>query len=244
VIGDSEVTAGPSMRLRGRALVRLRGHDDLGAWLGVEQGLITHLPPALIQSLHRRREDLERANARIESYLQVGAVVGRHIVELKAQSRVDPLTDALNRRGIEEVLATETGRARRTGDPLAVVLVDVDGLKRFNDDLGHAAGDELLRAAASGIRSQMRTTDRVGRIGGDEFLAVLPRTNAAEAERIADRIAGATRNLHISAAPMRPLGVSTGWASTSEGHDVPTRLTATADRRLYERRSQRRSGAA
>jgi diguanylate cyclase (GGDEF)-like protein len=110
---------------------------------------------------------------------------------LASEARRDQLTGLVNRRGMEEALETELQRARRTGSPLTVLMLDLDGLKVFNDTYGHLAGDRLIAAAAAGWRSRLRPTDVLARYGGDEFVAVLPGCDEGRALRVADAMLAA-----------------------------------------------------
>ena len=108
--------------------------------------------------------------------------------ELERVSRADPLTGCLNRRGFEERLNADLARAARTGRPLGLILLDLDGFKQINDTRGHAAGDALLRWTVAAIDRTVRPMDAVGRIGGDEFAVVLPDAGRPEAEEVAQRL--------------------------------------------------------
>jgi diguanylate cyclase (GGDEF)-like protein len=92
---------------------------------------------------------------------------------LQALAHTDPLTGLLNRRGLDAALATAL-HAARPGQPTAVFLLDLDGFKAINDDLGHEVGDALLVAVGARLRSQVRAGDAVARPGGDEFVVVVP----------------------------------------------------------------------
>lgn len=100
----------------------------------------------------------------------------------------DALTGLHNRRGFEQALASELGRVQRSGDALVAVLIDCDNFKRINDEFGHDAGDEVLREIAHRLGMSVRPSDVMARIGGDEFLALLPSTRKAEALRVAERM--------------------------------------------------------
>lgn len=95
---------------------------------------------------------------------------------LQFQAEHDPLTDALNRRALNENLVAEICRSRRFGHKLSIVMFDLDHFKRFNDEHGHAAGDHVLKSVASTIRGLMRANDALYRYGGEEFLLLLPET--------------------------------------------------------------------
>jgi diguanylate cyclase (GGDEF)-like protein len=107
---------------------------------------------------------------------------------LDRMAREDGLTGITNRRGLDEGLAIELARARRTGHDLSVVMLDLDYFKRFNDRRGHAAGDTLLRNAAQAWRRQLRPTDLLARYGGEEFTLILPACDAGAACQLIERL--------------------------------------------------------
>lgn len=114
---------------------------------------------------------------------------GRTLLDrLAAQSRLDLLTGALNTRGIIEAYDVERARAIRHAVPLSVAFIDLDDMKRVNDELGHGEGDEMLRTLAASVMSSIRETDIFGRVGGDEFALVLPDTDEHEALRAIQRL--------------------------------------------------------
>lgn len=121
-----------------------------------------------LQQLEATRQELESAN-----------------IELDRMSRTDPLTGLGNRRAFDEARARELSRSRRTNTPLALMLLDVDHFKAYNDTLGHAEGDVCLAAIAALLRDMARRPgDLAARIGGEEFALLLPDTDAAGAERL------------------------------------------------------------
>lgn len=152
---------------------------------------------------------------------------------LRSQALVDALTGCFNRRGFDEQLIAELRRAQRYERAAALMLVDLDGFKRINDELGHQAGDHVLRRFAGLLSGTFRTTDVVARYGGDEFAVVFPETTTPEAERLAERV----RALLGSAFPdeVVPRGVSASFGIASFPSDASDaeELIATADRALY-----------
>jgi two-component system cell cycle response regulator len=100
----------------------------------------------------------------------------------------DPLTGLANRRYILTQLGSFVSGARRHGRPLSIAIVDVDRFKDVNDSFGHAAGDAVLVGATGALRSHVRAEDHLGRLGGEEFLAVLPDTDAAAAAAVTERM--------------------------------------------------------
>lgn len=112
----------------------------------------------------------------------------RQLGHLGQLAHEDALTGVLNRRGLDDRLPVEIARARRTGTPLTVAMLDLDYFKRFNDRRGHAAGDAVLRGAAQAWRRQLRPTDLLARYGGEEFTLVLPACDAEQAAQLIERL--------------------------------------------------------
>jgi len=145
----------------------------------------------------------------------------------------DRLTDLFNGRRFEQALVQATGTAARYGGGGAVLLVDLDHFKSVNDQFGHKAGDDLLRAVAATLRGRVRETDVLARLGGDEFGIVLPRVSARQAEECAASIVKALRRRSaMHAGQHHAVTVSVGVA-TLEGHTNVEALAA-ADLAMYE----------
>ena len=184
----------------------------------------------------------ERAHRRAEARLQ--ALVGERTAALHAANdqlttlaATDELTGVANRRRVMEDLRQAIAVARRQRLPLAVALVDLDGFKAVNDTHGHPAGDDCLRWVARELRAALRETDRLGRLGGDEFMAVLLATDVEGAGRVASRMASG-----IVARPWRladgrraepTVTLSIGLSALREGDAGPEELLHRADRALY-----------
>lgn len=117
--------------------------------------------------------------------------------QYKNMARVDTLTGALNRRGFEEEVLREMERARRAKSSLAILAADLDYFKKINDTYGHAAGDAVLCAFVSCLHTTLRETDRVGRLGGEEFSILLPEATSESMGLVAERIRAAVENLTI-----------------------------------------------
>ncbi|HEY7768586.1 GGDEF domain-containing protein [Longimicrobium sp.] len=150
--------------------------------------------------------------------------------DVRTLSLTDPLTGLGNRRHMELMLAHAWAAARR-GDPLAVVVLDLDGFKEVNDTLGHQAGDELLCAVGEALREEARASDVVVRFGGDEFLALLTGGTAEGGhllvERLRKRLDGR-------------VGISAGVAAYTPDMASAEEMIRLADRRLYDGRASRR----
>jgi diguanylate cyclase (GGDEF)-like protein len=155
--------------------------------------------------------------------------------QLAAAARTDPKTGLLNATAWQREADGEVVRAVRAGTPLALLLIDVDHFKRVNDSHGHLIGDEVLRALAAELRQQVRESDVVGRFGGEEFTVLLPRTDAADAYGIAERLRASASRMSVAAADARiQVTVSIGVALLGQhGRDL-FELLAAADVALYK----------
>ncbi len=145
----------------------------------------------------------------------------------------DPLTGLLNRRSLIQQLENEWERSLRFDVPLSVIMIDVDHFKRFNDEHGHSVGDLVLKATASGLSEELRTVDTLGRYGGEEFLAVLPRTSLDQARAVAEKLRRhISEQLHPRAdgdgAPLR-ITLSAGIACSTQGAQTSSALLDMAD---------------
>ncbi len=119
-------------------------------------------------------------------------------VRLEKQLLLDPLTGILNRRGLQEALSREIQRTHTDESELLALIFDLDNFKQVNDTLGHAVGDVVLREIASKLTPLVRLTDYVARIGGDEFLVLMPQTRMAEGARVATKIRRAISGSQVS----------------------------------------------
>jgi diguanylate cyclase (GGDEF)-like protein len=160
-------------------------------------------------------------------------------VAVLSMAMTDALTNLPNRRALDVHLPHFIADAARTGLPFSVVAVDIDGLKRVNDEFGHDAGDDLLRNFGRAINGAIRGSDVGLRIGGDEFLILLPRTSEVPAKRVAERLTETALLFpgHSGAARFS-YGIST-YRPGESGDDVMTR----ADAALMSAKRERATGA-
>lgn len=152
---------------------------------------------------------------------------------------LDPLTGLHNRRAGEQRLAEEIARSRRYARPLTVILLDLDNLKQCNDQFGHDGGDEMLRAFSLRLTRAIRGSDMAVRLGGDEFMAILPECRAEEVRHVLSRLEG----LQIDCDGQK-VGVSfaCGWADYRPGESAQ-QLLKRADDALYTDKRSGREGA-
>ncbi|WP_344923240.1 GGDEF domain-containing protein [Streptosporangium oxazolinicum] len=154
--------------------------------------------------------------------------------QLQAAARTDLKTGLLNAAAWQREADTEIVRARRTGETLALLIVDIDHFKRVNDTYGHLIGDQVLVGVADTIRSQLRDYDVVGRFGGEEFVVLLPRADVTEARRVAERLRSRVGRMAVPADDnMITVTISVGVAIMSVHGDDLIELLAAADLALY-----------
>ncbi|HVZ77719.1 MAG TPA: GGDEF domain-containing protein [Gemmatimonadaceae bacterium] len=155
----------------------------------------------------------------------------RVLTRERRMARTDFLTGAMNSREFHDRAAGEISRARRYGHPLTAAYVDLDDFKRVNDELGHSEGDRVLRASAQALREHLRDTDSVARIGGDEFVVLLPETDCEPAQRVIAKLHGAL-NRQLGARE-RPVTASMGVVTFRRMPASPDELLRIADTTMY-----------
>lgn len=160
-------------------------------------------------------------------------VAGDLAHQLGRQMRHDPLTNVLNRRGLEEAALRAIATARRYNRPLALVACDLDHFKALNDSHGHMAGDSALRGFAQLLTSAVRRGDIVARMGGDEFGLLLVETDAAAAADVMERVRMEIACLVLPNAPHAKLNASFGVAQMMATDDDLDDMIARADAALY-----------
>jgi diguanylate cyclase (GGDEF)-like protein len=164
--------------------------------------------------------------------------------ELERVSVTDELTGLVNRRRLMAELERELKRSDRHGHPFAILMLDVDNFKHFNDTFGHPAGDAVLKRLAKTLHECVRDVDTVARYGGEEFTVILPETPAAEAARVAERVrASAERDRFTpeEGGPELSVTVSVGYAVFPEHARTPETLIEAADHALYTSKASGRN---
>lgn len=137
--------------------------------------------------------------------------------KLHAMAATDPLTGLYNRTLLDETLDQAIERSRRTGTPMTLLAVDLDHFKNINDSMGHDAGDSVLRGVGEFLRNRVRRVDRVFRLGGEEFLALLNDTDLAGGSHIAEELRATVASLELL--PGWPITISVGVATLGPKED-------------------------
>ncbi|HEV8356124.1 MAG TPA: GGDEF domain-containing protein [Gemmatimonadales bacterium] len=198
---------------------------------GSERIALLLLGPRLNRLVYGRAE---RDLAGTLSFAAAMALKNSELVErLHSAATTDELTGLFNRRALEERLEAESSRSFRHQLKTAVILIDVDHFKLINDTLGHAAGDRYLGLIGQMLLKQVRTLDVVGRLGGDEFLVILPMTSATESLVFINRLQNGLQELASQHPEFGVATLSFGIAEAPRHGRSPTAILAAADSALY-----------
>ncbi len=175
-------------------VLNLRGPDREPWWNEIHLSPVVDADGTLVQYIGVQHDVTARVVAE-RALVQEQDRNRAFLSRIEELAHTDPLTGLPDRRRLEEQIETALWNARSGSDTVALLVVDLDGFKAVNDDLGHAAGDELLKTVARTLRGRLRRSDLLARLGGDEFLVALPglapEHASAEARRVADELAAA-----------------------------------------------------
>jgi diguanylate cyclase len=205
----------------------------------VEANATAELKREVLDAVGTLKVILEERNQRQHKQMQVlGAQVrslGDELESARREGETDPLTRISNRKAFDEYLARSVEMFKAFGNPMSMLVVDVDHFKTVNDSNGHVTGDEVLRHVANAVvKVFLRKNDFVSRIGGDEFAVILRETNAADARTLAERVLGRIRALRVPTSTEETIAVtvSIGLAEITDDDDEKAWLDR-ADRCLY-----------
>ena len=202
-------------------------------------------PAALVKAFELRVADVaglpmdpHEVRARLAALVRRRQVAFAKAAETRAAWRmavIDPVTGLYNRHHLDTTLPAAIDSARAGNRPLALLMIDLDALKPFNDRWGHAAGDRVLRTVAEALRGSVRVTDTIARYGGDEIAVVMPDTDHATARALASRLVEVVAGTRIGRAGDGPSGVTVSIGlAVLDDRDVDARaLLLRADDALY-----------
>jgi diguanylate cyclase (GGDEF)-like protein len=189
------------------------------------------------KKLQQAVEDLRRQQETFEEYQEK---LQRLNGQLQAQTVTDTLTGLYNRLAFTQYLSEAVAQAARAGEPLSLLILDVDRFKSLNDSFGYLAGDETLRRLAALIRDSARDADTAARYGGEEFAVILPATDENGARILAERLRS---KVEMASWPHRPLTISAGVVTRlgSDSRCEVYRLMTDADAALHRAKSAGRN---
>ncbi len=227
---------------RAASLAALRGGRREGAASSLARD-ISSLQAVLVAALRDELEDADpevyadTVEQLVEATGAVQAAAAEALLrssarELEAQAHTDPLTGLGNLRSLQRELARLVELYKRYRHPFALLLLDIDGLKRVNDAHGHPAGDRVLVQVAMSVRRAVRTVDVAARLGGDEFCVLAPEQDVKGAGILAERLAAAVTS-EVAGPGGSPIGISVGVAVCPEHGEEADALVETADRAMY-----------
>lgn len=161
--------------------------------------------------------------------------------QLSFRAHIDPLTGLFNRGCTQQVLGSEFLRSKRYNCPMSVIFIDIDHFKQINDNFGHEFGDEVLRKVASSLKSNIRSFDKLGRWGGEEFLLLLPNTELSEACLLAEKLRLCIADIASSGSLIPTITASLGVSAFDSIFTEPEELVNCADKQMYLAKRQGRN---
>jgi diguanylate cyclase (GGDEF)-like protein len=203
-----------------------------------ETEMLEHAVEPRIAELMLALQRSEMARARLAV---INAALTETNRQLAALATTDEMTGLANHRRFRERLREEMARRRRNGEALALLVLDVDRFKCYNDAYGHLAGDDALRIVAGILRQCVRDVDLAARYGGEEFAVLLPATDAAAAAKVAERIRSAVEHQEF---PHSAITVSIGVSDLALAGEDADALIASADAALYRAKREGRNRVA
>jgi diguanylate cyclase (GGDEF)-like protein/PAS domain S-box-containing protein len=204
--------------------------------------LLSHFDPDLkedgtVRGIHFATQDITAEKQAQKEHEE-------NVRELKAKNREldqmairDPLTGLYNRRFFDEALTREWQQFQRSGEAFTVIIMDVDAFKAINDDYGHEAGDRALQQVSVTLKANLRESDLIARVGGDEFAALLPRTDTEQSRQVVEKLSDVLQSLALTTTEGEiPMSLSVGTATVPGFPPVTSaaELLRVADKRMYE----------
>lgn len=226
------------VNLEGVQVILTGNHRDSACWMGVPMkadsingvlAVASYTPNAFDRTALELLENLAQHTA-------LALDNANHHGQVEARARLDSLTEVYNHGYIVHILRQEVEKARSSGEPLSLVMLDIDYFKQYNDNYGHQVGDEVLVRLTQAIKQHVKSSDSVGRWGGEEFTIVLPNTSGSQAMRVALRLQETLRSLALRPQDEKTLPfptISQGIAVFPAEADDSDKLIQLADRRLY-----------
>lgn len=215
------------------APIGIARHYGIGVWS--LEPLLALLPVYVLVFLAIGRALIAIHTAEIESAYEA---LSKSSAALERLAITDPLTGMFNRRHFEQVVATETARARRYGFPLSLVMFDIDHFKAVNDRFGHQTGDQVLIQVTQLAREHLRANDTLARWGGEEFVLLLPHRDAVESESVAGKLRTLIGDHAFDGVGQLTCSFGVAQAVPQESFDS---WVARADRALYEAKASGRN---
>jgi diguanylate cyclase (GGDEF)-like protein len=200
---------------------------ELAGFYMIYSDVLGHMQRSLDDEIDRLRSSTTRADGMVEELRLAN-------FRLREMSHTDELTEVGNRRNFDMRLREEISRSSRFGHAFSLLMIDIDGFKKFNDEFGHPKGDAVLRALGTLMRSASREGDVPCRVGGEEFAFILPETGKADGLVFAERFRRRVESSVMAPDSLNPITVSVGLASFPHDGRNPDEIVWAADEALYE----------
>ena len=201
-----------------------------------DPGSIQSTVNTLVAATLEMRDDGLQLKARLDGAMQEIANLQQGLETIRMESRVDPLTELANRKHFDETMSEAIRNSAQRGEPLSLLMVDIDHFKSFNDTFGHTTGDQVLRLVAISLKQSIKGRDLAARYGGEEFAIVLPNTSLEQAVTVAEQL---RRTVMAKELKKKSTGEIIGRITISIGvasllaYDTSETLIERADNRLY-----------
>jgi len=209
------------------ALLAFLAFLELAGFYMIYSDVLGHMQRSLDVELDRLRSSGARADGIVEELRLAN-------FRLREMSHTDELTEVGNRRNFDLRLREEISRSGRFGHAFSLLMIDIDGFKKFNDEFGHPKGDAVLRALGALMRSASREGDVPCRVGGEEFAFILPETGKVDGLVFAERFRRRVESSVMAADSLNPITVSIGLAAFPHDGRNPDEIVWAADEALYE----------
>lgn len=210
----------------------------------LDESALGNLIGEMVEDTENMRGSVLNLQNQLEHSKQEVEELHRELESAKGEAMIDPLTGILNRRGFEKAASRILDESAFSGKETCLLMLDIDHFKKINDTYGHLVGDKVIRAVAEMLKSNIKGQDSVARLGGEEFVVLLPETPAAGAFAVAEHIRKSIGNGKIrridSQESIGAVTVSIGVASLAENGDI-NQLLNQADKALYASKAQGRN---
>jgi diguanylate cyclase len=212
---------------------RIRQTEDVIELNRIFKALMTDTYAAQSEGHHAQQQLVEQRNAALAAEARIQQLEAE-LTQMSTLVREDPLTRSLNRRGLDEEFAREASRADRYDTPFCLAVLDIDNFKALNDLRGHQTGDDALVHLVAIAKEELRLTDHIARLGGEEFLVIMPNTPLDEAAKIVTRLQRRlTKKYFLDNNEKVLITFSAGVAERTKGEPQEASI-ARADAAMYE----------
>jgi len=202
---------------------------------------ILQLKDVFVGEMQKVREHSHTLNKELEEHKKNSIVLAEKLEQSQAQALVDPLTNVLNRSAYNLKMVQLTHEFKRYNEEWALLMLDIDRFKKFNDDFGHKLGDKVLKSVAGTVRDTIRVSDQIFRYGGEEFVVILSRINAKTATQLAKKICRQVeKDYFVDGDKKFQVTISIGGAIISKD-DTETSLFERADKAMYRAKNNGRN---